>query len=62
MIVVETFDPPFAVLVASVLWAGVPKVHMSVDDEDLVSALAIHCDPLSSNWLTLVNSMLFCLP
>src|SRR5215472_9904325 len=39
---VKAFDPTLAVLVFPVLWVGVPEMHVTVDNEDVVPIMTVH--------------------
>src|SRR5215471_2406862 len=39
---VKAFDPALPVLVFPILGVGVPKMHMTVDNEDVVSIMTVH--------------------
>src|SRR5215467_1227402 len=39
---VKTFDPALPVLVFPILGVGVPKMHVTVDNEDVMSIMTVH--------------------
>src|SRR5215467_8737116 len=44
---VKAFDPAFPVFVLPILGVGVPKMHMAVDDKDVLSIMLVHASLLS---------------